>query len=292
MPQRYMLDDMTSVSVLVAAGHVNPSRLFSYGLSLGGWQAMWLGATDERIKGSVIAGIFLANACLNDPGHHHYCQTVPALWSRLSQGVSLFDTPDLARLIGGPVFTTFGKSDDFYSQTGIDGRVCRQTARDEMAGVPGFSFADVDGMVHEIDNLTSLDHLIGRRTVAVRDRDHGTQCNGMHCCPAGYAMMGVHGNNNDLLCYPVGAAGDTCHVDNGTQRHGMHACPQGQYLRGVHEGQNKLTCCQHAGARFAREAVDTSTQLQAMHGCPSAGRVQSVMTGIHGSDNHFLCGMP
>jgi dienelactone hydrolase len=305
VPQKYVLDAATGLSVLLAQPALNKARVFSFGLSVGGWQALFLGATDERIKGSVIAATFLTLACMNDPGISGEspckCQTVPPLWWRPHWPQPLLDFPDLARLVDGPVFATYGKSDSLYNQKGNDGRVCRETAQAAMAGVPGWSFAEIDDMTHEIENLTSLDRLIGRPTTAERHKGprggpcNGTHCcNGMHCCKAGSALLGAELNRDDFLCQPLGAASDTCRVVGMgvAQRLGIAACPAGQYVRGIDPRTHKLTCCTNPRRALRREAVDTSTMLQTMHACPSASRQQSVMTGIDAVRNRLLCAMP
>jgi hypothetical protein len=122
-----------------------------------------------------------------------------------------------------------------------------------------------------------------------------TQCNGMHCCPNGFAMTGANVDKNRFTCRRVmpddQLVRQSCFVDEGTQRFGMHACPFGHYMRGLHVGHNDLTCCRDS-QRFPNqplaERVDDNTQENGMHACVSS--LQEAMIGIHVSRNDFVCG--
>src|SRR6185295_1147469 len=95
--------------------------------------------------------------------------------------------------------------------------------------------------------------------------DHGTaatQCFGMHCCPSGYGMRGLHAIQNDLLCRQVNQQHEDCFVDHPTFRQGVHACPRGTYMRGIRIDQNLLTCCyerERGYSELAAETVDGPT---------------------------------
>jgi hypothetical protein len=80
--------------------------------------------------------------------------------------------------------------------------------------------------------------------------DAGTQRDGMHACPVGRYMKGLHVGNNQLTC-----------------------CFDGS------RGQPPL----------GNESVDGGTQLQDMHGCFAAAGRARIMTGIHVGNNQLLC---
>ena len=123
------------------------------------------------------------------------------------------------------------------------------------------------------------------------DPNGGTQCFGMHCCPSGYAMRGVHVDQNRLLCRKVNEGADDCFLDFPTQRQGMHACPSGTYMRGIHVGDNVLTCCYDRMRGYSElfgEFADTGHQEENMHACPLRAD-DTYMTGIHVGQNRFLC---
>lgn len=127
--------------------------------------------------------------------------------------------------------------------------------------------------------------------------DGGTQESGMHACPKGYAIAGVHIDQNKFLCRRVMPEGEENYVqtvvDSGTQRHGMHACPVGTYLRGLHGGQNRFLCSwdsRRPQKEYQQEFEDSGTQSHGMHVCPRDG-TPTYLTGIHIDQNRFLCGV-
>jgi len=128
--------------------------------------------------------------------------------------------------------------------------------------------------------------------------DSGTQCSAggatMHCCPAGYVMLGAHVDNNVFKCGQVtGFADSRASLDLFTQRNGMHACPPGLVMVGLHADQNWLACRQPAVSPIF-EFVDTGTQDPngpPMHVCavsPLTGAL-SAMAGIRVDQNKFTC---
>ena len=115
-------------------------------------------------------------------------------------------------------------------------------------------------------------------------------CNGMHCCPVGWAMVGIHVGDNIFSCREAisNPQHEYCYVDRGTVRDGMHACGEGYYMKGANIGQNTFTCCLDAwGDSTGTEDVNTSTNDGYMHTCVYA--YQEAMTGLNVSANLLLC---
>lgn len=113
---------------------------------------------------------------------------------------------------------------------------------------------------------------------------------GMHACPIGMYMTGVHLNSNSFLCMTF--AGRTYAdfqeiVDTGTIQLGMHNCPNNYAMTGLHAGSNLLTCAPFAaqGTRTIDGGGAPTTLRQGMHACP----VGSVETGIHANNNLLTC---
>lgn len=121
--------------------------------------------------------------------------------------------------------------------------------------------------------------------------DYATQRNGMHSCPPGAFVTGIHVGRNLLLC-STGFGGYSPgqeKVDDSSQVSGwhpegdatMHGCPSGA-VTGVHGG-NILACAPLArGSLF----VDKEHQRQGMHACPEG----TVLVGFHAARNWLLCG--
>jgi hypothetical protein len=73
---------------------------------------------------------------------------------------------------------------------------------------------------------------------------------GMHACPRGSVMSGLHTSTNQLLCVPspLDPAGNDPSVVRiidfppGTQRGGMHACPTGRLMAGIQVARNQVLC--------------------------------------------------
>ena len=117
--------------------------------------------------------------------------------------------------------------------------------------------------------------------------DQDTQRNGMHSCPLGRFVVGVHVNRNLLLCSDEfgGYSSLVEVIDRSTQVQGMHACPEGMAMTGLHVGKNLLACAPVARPPIAR-FIDSSTQRSGMHDCPSGNPV----SGLHVGRNLLLCG--
>jgi hypothetical protein len=115
----------------------------------------------------------------------------------------------------------------------------------------------------------------------------------MHCCPDGFAMTGIHVDDNVLRCsrLQVGFSGPTT-LDAGTVRNGMHACPSGQLMVGIHVDRNLLSC-RPSGQAIGLEFVDAVTtdsfvfhgSRVSIHVCPNT----FAMAGIHVDNNQFTC---
>jgi hypothetical protein len=154
-----------------------------------------------------------------------------------------------------------------------------------------------------------------------------TPCNGMHCCPDGYAMQGAYLSQNMFRCVrvatinPAGAEDAYCYVDGlgytaYTIRNGMHTCALGAYMKGLHVDSNLLTCCgppaplisaeyvdgddepptQYTSAAYGNASVHTCApfvQGSGPGGASGAGGATAdewVMTGIRVDANYFNCG--
>jgi cephalosporin-C deacetylase-like acetyl esterase len=307
LPSEYILDNMARISLLLARSDVDPARIFTAGLSLGSYQAMWTAALDDRVAKVVAGDLFLDLHCLDSSRVNHECQTIPSI-SRdyegspndhnktVSQGSMLIDTADLAALIAPrPLLVVWGTADHFFT----DSPDCARKAMGEAASVyqafgePGnFSVQLIPGMQHEFEDFTSSQFLLGSATPR---RDYGTQENGMHVCPDGWGMIGIHDANNQFLCAKVPSADISCRVDpalgaNPTQRDGIHACPTGFYMQGAHVGDNRFTCCQSPAVPISSEVVDQNNQVEGMHGCPqNQTGLPHFMTGLHAGQNRLLC---
>lgn len=163
-PQFYIGDNRMNVSQMLSIPGVDPNQTAVVGLSLGGFQSLWLGALDERIRKVVVAGIFLAQDCINNPNRHHGCQTVPAIKNRVD-GTPLIDTEDLAALIAPrSLLITWGTSDLFYKYN--PNKTCRINARDKTEELfrkldiaDHFAAFEFDGG-HEIDEFDTVNWVL------------------------------------------------------------------------------------------------------------------------------------
>ena len=138
--------------------------------------------------------------------------------------------------------------------------------------------------------------------------DGGNQCQGMHCCPPGMAMVGAHLGKNVFKCATV-HDGFTDYTLQNTQRNNMLSCPSGYVMVGYH-GQTCIDrtifgiCDEYWGEQLycARpldglsfEYVDNGTQDNSqgysMHVCDErpGNPGQYAMSGIHASTNQFEC---
>jgi len=78
--------------------------------------------------------------------------------------------------------------------------------------------------------------------------DAGTQRNGMHACPYGSVMAGLHVDRNLLACQLPGTPVTSEYVDgNPATQDGypMHVCGSGGYgMSGIRVDYNLFTCAQ------------------------------------------------
>jgi len=136
------------------------------------------------------------------------------------------------------------------------------------------------------------------------DNEPPSQLNGMHSCPFGTMVTGVHVDKNLLSCmaylgealtFPArqdwGATIANQFAFDGTS---MHWCGPGAMVRGVHVDGNGFNC-----QTLASWAIDqhgplgppildrgsNPTVRNGMHTCPQG----SVLVGAHFSTNTFLC---
>ncbi len=110
---------------------------------------------------------------------------------------------------------------------------------------------------HEHKNDLLCLHNNGNLDRAGALNDHITNRSGMHACPLGSAMVGIHVKNNVLKCGIPGIPGtdgwpypkkiDTnseyiSYGGAGSLRYGMHACPEGWVMTGIHVVGNRFLC--------------------------------------------------
>ena len=129
MMQRYVLDNIVRVSLLETVPGVDRRRIYTAGLSLGGWQALWTAALDPRVSRVVSAGIFKRLDKMEWQNPDDLCQTIPALSTAFLNPDSLPDaitksmlitTPDVAGLLLGhaALLSTWYPHDSGYGQVG------------------------------------------------------------------------------------------------------------------------------------------------------------------------------
>jgi hypothetical protein len=129
--------------------------------------------------------------------------------------------------------------------------------------------------------------VIATATSAAESIDRNTQRHGIHSCPPGLFVVGVHVDNNMLLCGDVfGTYLSTNEIiDTSTVVQGMHSCPEGMAMTGLHVERNLLGCAPISSSSRAR-MIDVVTQRNGMHACPEG----YPMSGIHVNRNLLLCG--
>ena len=133
--------------------------------------------------------------------------------------------------------------------------------------------------------LNAID--VGAQTI-----DRGTQRNGMHSCPTGQFVVGVHVDKNWLQCSgEFGSYSPSDEIIDRTtirrrrnQVQGMHTCPVGMAMTGLHVTEERLACA--PVSRSFPRFVDIGTQRSGMHICAEG----SPVSGIHVNRNLFLCG--
>jgi len=117
--------------------------------------------------------------------------------------------------------------------------------------------------------------------------DHGTARQGMHACPLGMYMTGIHVGNNLLLCENLGQGYSISEerLDRTTADFNMHACPRGFAMTGIHVADNILLCAPLRDGSSLRFVDALPTARQYMHACPR----WLAMVGVHVGNNHLLC---
>ena len=133
--QRYILDNIVRVSLLRTIPGVDWGRIYTAGLSLGGWQALWTAALDRRVSRVVAAGIFKRLDKMEWQSADDLCQTIPALSTAflaehsipsfafpafITQQSMLITTSDVAALIFGhaALLSTWNMKDSGWGQVG------------------------------------------------------------------------------------------------------------------------------------------------------------------------------
>jgi hypothetical protein len=123
------------VSLLQTIPGVDWGRIYTAGLSLGGWQALWTAALDRRVSRVVAAGIFKRLDKMEWQSADDLCQTIPALSTAflaygslpsllipqlITQRSMLVTTPDIAALIFGhaALLSTWNMKDSGWGQVG------------------------------------------------------------------------------------------------------------------------------------------------------------------------------
>jgi ferredoxin len=109
---------------------------------------------------------------------------------------------------------------------------------------------------------------------------------GMHSCPVGAFIVGIHVDGKKLLCSnSISSYSEQDErVNYDIIRQGMHACPKGSAMTGVHVDRRLLSCAPVPQA-FNAEIVDHYTIRNGMHACPE----DTVAAGIHVDDRKLLC---
>lgn len=80
--------------------------------------------------------------------------------------------------------------------------------------------------------------------------DYNTLRFGMHACPLGMAMVGIHVKDNVLKCAQLHNSlvvqySEYLNYDGGPNlRYNMHACPEGWVMTGIHVKKNIFLCSQ------------------------------------------------
>jgi hypothetical protein len=166
-----------------------------------------------------------------------------------------------------------------------------------------------DVWVTESSSLT-----VGVKTVdpvACDLHQYDTICNGMHCCPNGKAMSGLHIGENTLECRALTGATDVCFIQDLDNRffqvegQWVPSCPGGTYMKGYNANGNLATCCNfptsnYPTSRFLDGHGEGPTQESrpflhrnffggcyagTLHSCPGP----AVMQGLNAGQNKFHC---
>ena len=105
----YLIDNIARDSLMLRIPGVDPQRLTTAGLSLGGWQAFWTGALDTRVSRVAMAGILLPLELMESSVKNHSCQEIPGLsvaflnpWLDLKSRYQIGEVPASSMLLTSP----------------------------------------------------------------------------------------------------------------------------------------------------------------------------------------------
>ena len=123
------------------------------------------------------------------------------------------------------------------------------------------------------------------------DDDGNTQIDGMHACPAGFALAGKT-DTNSFYCVYIGPYVGKVTIrkananDLETQRQQSMACKSGEVVVGLHEVGYLLRCAT-TGATVEREHAQNAYEK-----CSgSTGSQVGVVTGYNTNETKMLCSM-
>lgn len=131
----------------------------------------------------------------------------------------------------------------------------------------------------EEDCTRYIDHALGHQEM------------GTHACMKGFAMVGLSGMGDNIVCETLQSPALETVVDEGTLRLDMHACPADWYMRGVSEDRALLLCSRIGRPMEAERVQDESEQL-GMQVCAPRDEKPAYLTGIDGARQGLLCAQP
>jgi hypothetical protein len=123
------------------------------------------------------------------------------------------------------------------------------------------------------------------------DHARGHQEQGTHACMKGFAMVGLSGMGDEIVCETLQSPVLETLVDEDTMRVKMHACPTGWYMRGVSDDR-ALLLCSRIGRSMAAERVQDEAEQLGMQVCDPRDEKPAFLTGIDGARQGILCAQP
>jgi dienelactone hydrolase len=126
-------DDIRTVDFLLTRPEVDPARVGSIGLSMGGQRAALLGALDPRVTATCVVGWMstLYEMLPEHTGLHSWCNYIPGL-------TRVLDWPDVAALHApSPLLVLQGSQDALFPLDGFQKATERLRGIYAKAGVPG-----------------------------------------------------------------------------------------------------------------------------------------------------------
>ncbi|HLY51630.1 MAG TPA: acetylxylan esterase, partial [Steroidobacteraceae bacterium] len=329
LPQQYTLDNLRSLTVLLAQPRVDLQRVFVAGLSLGGNQAMWLGAVDERVTGGAMsAGSFQSLTKAQQLGDDD-CQVIFAFSVDADPSKKLMlDDSEIAQLPKHYVIT-WGLADDTGHERYCDGAALdcadfpNRCAPDPKTGHDPSSFkfqavfnaqderiklcAGVQppirrplclqafeaklfcGAVHEFPNAVAAQLVFGAQPPIIED--WGTRCAGDRSIHCCPDGLAMIGQANNLYLCTRASATSGCSVDRHGRRAGTHACPHTtDYVHGLDVSRDLLDCCQGGGAEVGTDPHGVAPPTTAEGVHTCSPDGSQVMHGVQLSKNELLCG--